>query len=98
MYQHEMPVLDLTWSSVNFPICNFLYPAHGVQSGQHLFSSGCDHSARMYDLQTGQSQQVAAHDAPIRCCEYTDAHGGLLVTAGWDKKLKVGCGDELPLF
>ena len=43
----------------------------------------------MYDIQTGQQQQVAAHDAPIRCCEYLDMQGGMLVTAGWDKKLKV---------
>ena len=43
----------------------------------------------MYDVQTGQQQQVAAHDAPIRCCEYLDMQGGMLVTAGWDKKLKV---------
>jgi mRNA export factor len=44
---------------------------------------------------TGQSQQVAAHDAPIKCVEYLDvpnAHGGrgMLATGGWDKKLKVG--------
>ena len=44
----------------------------------------------MYDIQTGQSQQVAGHDAPIKCCEYIDMNGGMLVTAGWDKKLKVG--------
>lgn len=44
----------------------------------------------MYDVQTGQMQQVAAHEAPIKCCEYIDMNGGMLVTAGWDKKLKVG--------
>ena len=59
------------------------------QSGQHLFSAGCDNAARMYDLNTGQPQQVAGHDAPIKCVEYLDQNGGMLVTAGWDKKLKV---------
>ncbi|CAD6589788.1 MAG: hypothetical protein TREMPRED_005516 [Tremellales sp. Tagirdzhanova-0007] len=72
MHQHEAPVLDLTWT----------------KTGQHLISSGCDNAARMYDIQTGQSQQVAGHDAPIKCCEYIDMNGGMLVTAGWDKKLK----------
>jgi len=43
----------------------------------------------MYDVQTGQVQQVAAHEAPIKCCEYLDMNNGMLVTAGWDKKVKV---------
>lgn len=49
----------------------------------------------MYDVGTGQNQQVAAHDAPIKCVAYIDmpngsGQNGVLVTAGWDKKLKVG--------
>lgn len=49
----------------------------------------------MYDVGTGQNQQVAAHDAPIKCLAYIDmpngsGQNGVLVTAGWDKKLKVG--------
>lgn len=48
----------------------------------------------MYDVGTGQNQQVAAHDAPIKCLAYIDmpngsGQNGVLVTAGWDKKLKV---------
>jgi mRNA export factor len=48
----------------------------------------------MYDISTGQNQQVAAHDAPIKCLAYIDmpngsGQNGVLVTAGWDKKLKV---------
>jgi mRNA export factor len=48
----------------------------------------------MYDVSTGQNQQVAAHDAPIKCIAYIDmpngsGQNGVLVTAGWDKKLKV---------
>ncbi|KAK4688756.1 mRNA export factor, partial [Tremellales sp. Uapishka_1] len=77
MYAHEGPVLDLSWS----------------KSGQQLFSSGCDNAARMHDLTTGQTTQVAAHDAPIKCVEYVDMPNGsggtgILATAGWDKKLK----------
>ena len=48
----------------------------------------------MYDLGTGQSSQVAAHDAPIKCVKYLDQNGGMLVTAGWDKKLKVGSSSD----
>jgi mRNA export factor len=45
----------------------------------------------MYDLNTGgEAQQIAAHDAPIKCCEFIDVHGPMLVTASWDKTLKVG--------
>jgi WD40 repeat protein len=60
-----------------------------------LYSSGCDNAVQMYDVSTGQNQQVAAHDAPIKCIAYIDmpngsGQNGVLVTAGWDKKLKVG--------
>jgi len=45
----------------------------------------------MYDLGSGQAQQVAAHDAPIKCVKYVEVGGnGILITAGWDKKMKVG--------
>jgi mRNA export factor len=55
----------------------------------------------MYDVSTGQNSQVAAHDAPIKCIAYIDmpngsGQNGVLVTAGWDKKLKVchaSCGE-----
>ncbi|EJT52149.1 hypothetical protein A1Q2_06918 [Trichosporon asahii var. asahii CBS 8904] len=51
MYQHEAPVLDLTWT---------------------------------------KAQQVAAHDAPIKCARFVETNGNsILITAGWDKKLKV---------
>jgi WD40 repeat protein len=64
-----------------------------LQTGQHLFSSGCDNAVRMYDLGAqGAAQQVAAHDAPVKCVRYIDEMGGMIVTAGWDKKLRVGLG------
>lgn len=51
----------------------------------------------MYDVNTGQNNQVAAHDAPIKCVCYSEMPNGsggtgVLITAGWDKKLKVGLG------
>ena len=74
MYSHDAPVLDLCWS----------------KDGMFCFSGGCDNAGRMYDLNTGNSQQVAVHDAPIKCVRFVEVSGqGMLATAGWDKKLKV---------
>ena len=90
MYSHEAPVLDLCWSKVsdgNVALAD-------DQSGTQLISAGCDNAARCYDTVTGQSTQVAAHDGPIKCVRWVDmpngsGENGVLVTAGWDKKLKV---------
>ena len=45
----------------------------------------------MFDITTGQSQQVAQHDAPIKCVKWIDApgQGGFLATGSWDKTIKV---------
>ena len=45
----------------------------------------------MMDLNTGQTTQVAAHDAPIRCCRWIATAGpmsNILVTGSWDKTIK----------
>ena len=72
--QHEGPVLDCAWS----------------KDGTKIFGAGADKAARMLDLGgSGSSQQVAAHDAPIKCVECCDVNGqSILVTGGWDKKIK----------
>lgn len=45
---------------------------------------------RMYDLTTGQTAQIAQHDAPVKSIGWVDApQGGILVTGSWDKTLKV---------
>lgn len=43
----------------------------------------------MFDVQTGQATQIAAHDAPIKCVKWIDAQGGILATGSWDKTIKV---------
>ena len=44
----------------------------------------------MYDVQSGQSTQIAKHDAPIRVIKYVDTpSGGIVVTGSWDKTIKV---------
>lgn len=44
----------------------------------------------MFDVQSGQSQQVAAHDEPVRCVRMFQSPnaGEMLVTGSWDKTLK----------
>lgn len=54
---------------------------------------GADKAARLLDLNnpTGPSQQVAVHDAPIRCVRFVDVpnqQSQFLVTGSWDKTVK----------
>lgn len=58
------------------------------QDGTKVFSGGADNAGRMLDVQSGQSSQVAAHDAPVKCVRWVDAQGGILATGSWDKTLK----------
>ncbi|GAA5825164.1 hypothetical protein JCM11251_006126 [Rhodosporidiobolus azoricus] len=72
-YSHEAPALCVDWS----------------KDGTKLVSGGADKAARMLDVQTGQSQQVAAHDDTIKCVKFFDAGGQpMLVTGSWDKTLR----------
>ncbi|GAA5972240.1 hypothetical protein JCM11641_002369 [Rhodosporidiobolus odoratus] len=64
-YQHEAPVLCVKWSKVP----TFLPRRKQVISG------GADNAARLDDATSGQSIQIAAHDAPVRCVEWVDQRG-----------------------
>lgn len=55
--------------------------------GSGVFLGGCDKAVKLWNLQTGAFQQVAAHDAPIRHCFWIPNHN-LLATGGWDKTLR----------
>jgi mRNA export factor len=57
-----------------------------------VLSGGADNAARLFDVTTGQSQQVAQHDAPVKVVKWIDAQGGILATGSWDKTIKVSCG------
>ncbi|KDQ59375.1 hypothetical protein JAAARDRAFT_34097 [Jaapia argillacea MUCL 33604] len=73
MYSHEGPVLSVCWN----------------KEGTKLISGGVDNAARMFDLTTGQSQQVAAHDSAVKVVKWIDSpQGGILATASWDKTVK----------
>lgn len=61
-----------------------------VQDGTKILSGGADNAGRMFDVTTGQSSQVAMHDAPIKCVRWIESpQGGVLVTGSWDKTVKV---------
>jgi mRNA export factor len=45
--------------------------------------------AKLYDIQTGQSQVVAQHDAPIKAVRwYEEGSNHILITGSWDKTVK----------
>lgn len=71
-YSHQGPVLSVCWS----------------KDGTKVFSGGADNAGRVLDVSTGQSFQVAQHDAPVKSVKWIEAHGGLLATGSWDKTLR----------
>jgi len=74
MFEHDGPVLSVTWS----------------KDGTKVVSGGADKQAKLFDIASGQSTQVAAHDQPIKCVRMISMPGSpeMLVTGSWDKKLK----------
>ncbi|KAI0346068.1 WD40 repeat-like protein [Trametopsis cervina] len=73
MYSHQGPVLSVCWN----------------KDGTKILSGGADNAGRMYDVTTGQAQQVAQHDAPIKVVKWIETPGGgILATGSWDKTLK----------
>ncbi|PFH53184.1 hypothetical protein AMATHDRAFT_55645 [Amanita thiersii Skay4041] len=73
MYQHNGPVLSVCWN----------------KEGNKVFSGGADNAGRMFDITTGQSTQVAQHEAPIKVVKWIDApQAGILATGSWDKTVK----------
>lgn len=73
MYSHQGPVMDVCWS----------------KDGNKILSCGADKAARLYDVSTGQQQQIAAHDGHVRSLRWIDQNGGILATGSWDKTVKV---------
>ncbi|KAH9902857.1 Poly(A)+ RNA export protein [Cubamyces lactineus] len=73
MYGHQGPVLNVCWN----------------KDGSKILSGGADNAGRMFDVTTGQSSQVAQHDAPIRVVRWIESpQGGVLATGSWDKTIK----------
>jgi len=73
MYEHTGPVLS----------------THFSKDGSKLASGSADKTAKLFDLGSGQNQQVAAHDQPIKSVKFITVNGTeALATASWDKTLK----------
>jgi len=71
--QHTGPVLDCCWSA----------------DGTKVFTGSGDKTAKMWDLNTNQFTQVAAHDAPVKSVNWIQAPNyQCLMTGSWDKTLK----------
>ena len=79
-YTHEAPVLDVCWSG----------------DGAKVISVGADKVARCFDMNTNTPTVVGQHDQPIRSVRWSNACGGVLITAGWDKVLKIWKLDPQP--
>ncbi|KAG6837233.1 hypothetical protein H0H93_012627 [Arthromyces matolae] len=54
-----------------------------------VFSGGADAAGKMLDVATGQSMQVAQHDATIKAVKWVETPGtGYLATGSWDKTIR----------
>jgi len=70
---HQGPILDVAWSD----------------DGTKVFTASCDKTAKMWDLNSNQTQQIAQHDGPIRTCHWIKGSNySCLMTSSWDKTLK----------
>jgi mRNA export factor len=73
MYEHTGPILS----------------THFSKDGSKLASGSADKTAKVFDLVSGQNQQVAAHDQPIKSVRFISVNSTeALATASWDKTLK----------
>ena len=67
-----------------------------TKDGTKVLSGGADNAGRMHDIATGQSQQVAQHEAPIKVVKWVETpQGSVLATGSWDKTLKVSIDSQL---
>ncbi|KAK3365758.1 WD40-repeat-containing domain protein [Lasiosphaeria ovina] len=59
------------------------------KDGSKVIAGGADKQAKVLDLVSGQTAQVAQHDAPVRCVRYFENNGTpMAVTGSWDKMIK----------
>jgi hypothetical protein len=77
---HTAPVLCSSWNA----------------DGTGVYTGGCDKTVKLWNLATNQSQQVAAHDQPIRHCAYIPEIQ-LLVTGGLHNHISAVSSAEGPV-
>lgn len=74
-YEHSGPVLCTRWSN----------------DGTKIASGACDNTVKIYDVASGQSQQLNGHQGPVKSLRYVNCgpnNSELLVTGSWDKTIK----------
>ncbi|CCE63172.1 hypothetical protein TPHA_0E00770 [Tetrapisispora phaffii CBS 4417] len=74
-YEHAAPVLCTRWSS----------------DGTKVASGGCDNAIKIYDVASGQNQQLGTHNAAVKSLRFVNcgpSNQECLVTGSWDKTLK----------
>lgn len=74
-YESAAPVLCTRWSS----------------DGTKVASGGCDNIVKIYDVVSGQTQDLASHTAPVKSLRYVPCgptSTECLVTGSWDKTIK----------
>ncbi|KAM3164408.1 Nucleoporin GLE2 [Lachancea thermotolerans] len=74
-YQHQAPVLATRWSG----------------DGTKIASGGCDNAVMVFDVGSGQAQQVGVHDAAVKALRFVQCgptNAECLVTGSWDKTVK----------
>lgn len=70
---HTGPVLDVNWS----------------EDSTKIFTASADKTAKIWDLGSNQTMQIAQHDAPIKTCHWIKGNNySCLMTGSWDKTLK----------
>lgn len=75
MYEHSAPVLSTRWSP----------------DGTKVISGGADNQVKLYDVQSGQAQQIGQHDAPVKAVRFVEcgpANTSVVVSGSWDKTLR----------
>lgn len=74
-YEHAAPVLCTRWSL----------------DGSKVASGGCDNAVKIFDVASGQSQQLGTHSGPVKSLRFVQCgptNQECLVTGSWDKTLK----------
>ncbi|CCF60544.1 hypothetical protein KAFR_0K01900 [Kazachstania africana CBS 2517] len=74
-YDHAGPVLCTRWSS----------------DGTKVASGACDNTVKLFDVASGQAQQVGNHDGPVKTLRFVNCgptNQECLVTGSWDKTIK----------
>lgn len=74
-YEHNGPVLCTRWSL----------------DGARIASGGCDNTVKLYDVASGQSQQIGSHNDAVKSLRFVQCgptNTECLVTGSWDKTIK----------